>query len=108
MKVPKRRLYSKALFIIILMIAICYLNPGDTRRHIQSVVNQNCALILTTLPHQDLLVHPSEDLYITKDTKPVDDKDADDKNDNDNEDDNEDDNGDDNEDEDEYDDWEGC
>ncbi len=78
MKAPKHRIYSKALFIIILTAALFYFNPGNTRGHIPSVMNQNCPLIMDAVAHRNLSIHLCKDLYIAKDSESADDNDDDD------------------------------
>ena len=78
MKASKHRIYSKALFIIILTAALFYFNPGDTLGFVPGVMNQNYPLIMDNGAHRIQSVHLSKDMYIAKDSESNDNQNDDD------------------------------
>jgi len=69
MKAPKHRIYSKTLFITILAGALFYFNPGHTRGHVPSMINQNCPVFMNTDAHRIRSIDLRKDIYIAKDSE---------------------------------------
>jgi hypothetical protein len=69
MKATEHRIYSKALFVIILGTALFYLNPVDTRGHIPNMMNQNCPLFINTEAPRIHSICLRKDVYIAKDSE---------------------------------------